>query len=175
MNELHKDGAQYSCAAWMFIPNVAASQKTVFCTTNAGGTQTVGVLIEVNGDQKPIMFVSRGVAGTALNITADNAVSVDAWHYFGWTVDENGGSASFFVVDGAPSQVSSSDTYNANYTGPSAGVAGEIPSIWARDSGVASNAPSGTRLGMMAMWQGTLITDANHDSIYNATKARFGL
>jgi hypothetical protein len=91
----------------------------------------------------------------------------------GVSVDENGGSVSFGYLNGAYNQVSSSNTFDASYTSPSAASATSAWNIGARGGGNAK-INNGWRLGMFALFP-TALTKANFDTLYTDIAARYGL
>ena len=169
---LHKDSAIFSVFAVVYRVAASSSVHTLFATKD-GSAGERGFLIEISTTDKLSIFGADGSA-TDINVASDTAIDLDAWNAIGWSITEGGGDASFFWDNGAYNQVSSSDTFDAAYTTPSASSAAGAGVIGARD-GPTAQAESGERIACLAIWQGTALTKANLDAIYAQIRGRFGI
>lgn len=169
MEALHKDNALFSLIASVYIPDAAV--HGVFGTMGTA-TTNIGVRLQFTTVEK-LQFIVAGGA-SALNKTTDNAVSAGAWHIIGLSIDEAGGSVSFFYTDGGYSQVSASNTFDAAYLSPSSSSATYTMQIGAAGNNGFPLANT-TRLGFLGIWQGTALSKANFDTLYASTKGRYGL
>lgn len=118
------------------------------------------------------MFTVNGIIAP-IDKFSDSGPTANAWNFAALSVNENGGATGgFFYLNGAYSQVASSDTFNPNYSS-SAASATEPVRIGRRGNQEAD--ATGHRVDIVAAWEGTVLSKANLDSIYNDTKGRYGL
>lgn len=161
MDNLHQDGATFTVFA---VGTPDADASSYMFASESGGTQTgFSFVIQLDGD---LNFRIRNGSSTEAEKTTDagDALSVGNLHGVALSINENGGDVSFFWADGAPMQVGSSNTFDAVYTSPSAGSAAFTPTLMGANGG----GPNGTQLACVAIWEGTVLTDANLDSIWTA-------
>jgi hypothetical protein len=172
MNNLHKNSAKFSIASWVRTPNAGSHQR--FIGTNAGADTNIGVHFQIQSNEVVSIYITAGGGATAMSFASDDAVSVDTWHFLGVSVDEaTGAGGGFLYLDGAYLQVGSADTFDATYTSPTTSDATYTMEIGA--GGNAAGAVVNTfRIALVAMWEGSVITSANFDSIYAQTRGRFG-
>ncbi len=114
-------------------------------------------------------FVIRKTGVTVLNIESDDLVLANTIYFFALSVNE-AGSTGFLYRDGAFSQVSASNTFNASYPSPG-GSAGH----WGISrSDAHSEMSTGSRIYMTAAWD-TALSKVQLDGLFNEVKNRFGL
>ncbi len=171
METLHKNNAVFTIIHWFYKVSDSNIRSHVG-TLNSGGT---GMDFEHSaGDRITIAIFDDAGNATVLDVTADvgSAISNDSWHFVAVSLDEpTGAGGSFFYLDGAIAQVSSSDKFDATYSSPSTSGSNEMQ-IGAGGFNN-QNFISGTRSAELAIWQGTALTEANLDAIYANTLARF--
>jgi hypothetical protein len=158
MNNLHKDNARFSVAAWVNLPNTPDNQY-ILSTDNGGGPGIY--LLADNG------HAFLGVLGSALAFASDNVIVVGGagWAFVGLSVNEPGNSC-IWNVRGTPS--SGTCTYSA----PSSASASDTMRIGYRAGGVLSN---GSRIANLAVWEGTSLTAAQLAAMFTATRGKFGV
>lgn len=169
MNALHKDSAAFSVLCFVYVPNTS-SDNTIFGTTATTAVTGIGTMLLLDSSERPRFLVANGSSFSS-NITG-TALSV-GWHVLGLSVDEAAG-AGFLYADGAYNQVSSSDTFTATYSSPSASNASGVMSILSVGNEQAL-ADSGTKIAGLAIWQGAALTKGNFDAIYSQVRGRYGL
>jgi hypothetical protein len=168
MNNIHHDGKIMS-----FIV-VGYSPLTVdggwFATQT--GTSAGCYFHSTGGNKQQINIQKAGVATLAR--TSDAAMTANAWHFTAHSVDDpSGADAGFLYIDGDYNQVGASDTWDSTYTSPGTGSpAGMRLGSYANAT---SPAASGTRLAVMAFWDGVVLSKANMDTLYAAIGPRFSL
>ena len=164
METLHKNGAIFSAVMFYY-----SSGDAYLLGTDA----FTGTGICINIDTAINVAVSNA-STPVLEKSSDTELETGRWHMVGISITENGGaSGGFFYADGDYSQVAASDTWNPNYTSPSAGAASNPMRV---GLGIyAGKNDSGTRVSCLAVWQGTALTKANMDTIWSAMRGRFGI
>lgn len=164
METLHKNAAVFSVVMFFYSPGTSFS----FSTDTGTGTG-----IYVTSSSNIAVDVSNA-GSSSFSKTSDAAVGASNWHMIGVSISENAGAAGgFFYKDGAYAQSGSSDTWNPNYTSPSAGSSSQPMRLGF--GALADKNDSGTRLSSLAVWQGTALTKANMDTIWAAMRGRFGI
>lgn len=159
-DSLHQDNAAWWAAFAVYF--TSSSGGELFTTTGGGeqGTQ-IGLT-----SMKPSIIIRRTGGSSALSATADIALSNNAWHVVGFSINE-ASALGFLYVDGVYAQVSSADTFNATYSSPSGGTI----QFWPR---IPNTPPSGTRIAWAAFGKG-YITKAQMDVETVSIRARLGL
>ena len=176
-NTLHKDGAIYTACMWCYVPSGAPSGEGHFpmwSTASAGWV--LGFLYRLSGmKQNGICGISATTGPLAFDKTSDSAMSYDAWHFCGISIDEPTGSGGgFYYLDGDYDQVGSADTFDATYSSPTSSDAYNRLSIGIGSASTDQGVPDqGSRCGCGAFWQGTAYAKSTFDSIYETTKGRF--
>jgi hypothetical protein len=165
MQTLHKDGALFSFAAWMFAP--AAGTLKVF-GTNAGQNANIGLCssLSVSGSTSALLHVSNGASEVGSLVKATGVSVASSWVFIGIAVDETAQTVRYRVNDVSGSQA-------IVYTGPSAASATYTMELLT-EGNATDIVPSGTRMNSLAMWQGTALTADNLTTIYNTTRSKFG-
>ena len=167
MQTLHKNGAVFS-AVWFYYKG-ATNNATIIGTNN---TLNTGIELSTGGSIVQMVVLNAGALGVL--VQSDAAITTNGWHMVGVSVTENGGaSGAFFYVDGGYAQVSGVDTWNPNYTSPSAGNAGNTMTLCSLPA--TNFYPSANKLSCLAVWQGTALTKANMDTIWAAMRGKFGI
>lgn len=169
-NAIHKNNAIFAICGFVYFGG-SASMALMATRTNAG-SETGFLFGRTGADVLRLDVLSGG--SLARRVDTDNTVSSSAWHFIAVRVDEAAGTG-FFYVDGAYSQVSSSDTFTATYSSPATGAASGTLEIGAYGGGGAFPLPNNSRLGPVALWEGTAPTKANLDDIWDATRDFYGL
>lgn len=166
MNNLHKDNAKFTAAFWLYVADVpGGSEGNLFGTCNAAVVNGVKLLLD--SAQTPVFVVYSSTA--LVYVAAAAAVSIGAWHFIAFSLDESvGTNGAFFLVDQAVSYA------NSTYTNPSTGNAAYTMEIGASGN-AAYPLPNGSYLAEVAMWEGRALTPSELAMLYFKTKGRFGL
>jgi hypothetical protein len=165
MNRLHKDNAAFTIAMWVHLSSVSSIRVfgTAAATTEVGiywGTTAGGLLNHV---------VVNGSGTAARSFNGGTAVPTDEWAFLAWSLNEATG------ANGASSYVNGAETLaTSTYTSPSASDATYSTKIGANGS-VSGRLPSGSRMAAAIAWEGVALSKAQLDSIYSATRGRFGV
>lgn len=161
MDALHKDNAKFSMVGWFRLVN---SVTTIFGNSDAVPGVTVG--LEPATDTLSFI-VYRPPAFPAFSETI--SINVPTGDVFvGVRVDEAANTWAAVVNGTAVTGAS------CTYSSPSSAAAGGRMGIGDNGGGL-SRAPSGTRVYAFAMYEQTALTTTQMISIYNASKAKFGL
>jgi hypothetical protein len=169
MNNLHKDNAIFSAAAWVYVVNVAAGNDgSVFGTCDHAVTNGVKFILDEN--ELPYIAV-WSTTGSVLISGTGTSLGLNAWHFMSVSLDEAvGANGGRFVIDGTTT------TFTSTYTSPGTGAAGYTMEIGAGGNAAAAGMmPSGTRMGMLAIWEGAVLTQTQLLALYQATRGRFGV
>jgi len=179
MNALHLNGAIYSVMTWMYLTGASANYQ-IFMTSLASldhGMQWG--LNSGGGGNAPQFNVVRGnsPSGKALQVELGSAIPGPGWVFVGVSIDEPTGSGGgFFYANGDYNQYSGADTFDATYASPSTADATTRPHIGSTGYTSPSFDPDGTRYAITAVWQGgTPLTKGNYDSVWSASRDRFGV
>lgn len=165
-SEFHKDNSLFSMGVVVYSPFTGVQGLV---GTNANVTASHGVEFYITATDKMSIFVTNGGGTAALDITADSALTANAWQFAGITIDEAG--SGFFYQNGAYNTVGASNTWVDNYSSPSSSAASNTIEIGAVGN-AALPMESGSRIAMAFIFQGATLTKANFDSIYAAIKSK---
>lgn len=171
MDNIHQDNALFTIAFWVFSPDPVTGDGVA--GTIAGSAVNTGFeMVTVSG--APGFRVTTGGSDVLANKQADSAMTAGAWNFVAISIDEaTGAGGGFHYLNGAYNQVSSSDTFDATYTGPSAGSA-----TYTLELGAAGNnnnvLGSGHRFGGVFIWEGQALSKAQLDNVFAQTN-RYGI
>lgn len=170
MSAIHQDSAKYTMLFWVYLGSA----------TNPGSLAGTG-----NNNSLGSNFDFRFVVTTALvrlrihnttgsaakDLTTAAAMPIGAWAFVALTLDETVG------ANGAAIIINSTvELFNSTYTSPSAAAADYPMQISGRgQTTIVNPLASGSRMGGVAMWQGTALTTAQLAAIYTATRGRYGV
>lgn len=176
IENLHKDNAAFTIAAWTYSPTMTADVGIFGTTTGAGSARGMYLAFPRNtgspAGNRYQFFCGNG-SSAAINIVSDQAgASINTWYFRALSYNE-ATPLGFLVQNDAYIQVSGANTFATAYTSPSASAASQVAEIAAVGGG-SLRMSSGSRMAMFALWGGTALSKANLDAIYNATKGRFG-
>lgn len=178
---IHKDGALWAYLALIYGPSSWGANDAIIGTGGdlAAGNGVGFAALGGTGAGKIGLRVANG-SGQVIGAYPDVALGTSQWLIVGGGIDEATGAAGgFFYLNGAYRQVSSTDTFNATYSSPSAGSAAQKLQFGAAGNGALPMA-SGSRLAALAIWSGVARTKAHLDAVYGASpatglRARVGL
>lgn len=170
LNTIHKDNAAYSIVMFYYAMSSAGEQSIL---SNYGVIDADdGWAFRLNNNY-PNIYVSKSGSAT-LNKTGDTTANANAWNMMGVSVDEaTGAGGGFHYLNGSYNQVSASNTFNATYSSPSTNSSDQLRMFQNTDTG--HKCVSGSRLAILGIWQGTVLTKANMDSIWTELGGRFSL
>ena len=175
MDNLFHDNADWAFLCWYWpSSNTPTTTNVIFDTTGdvSGSNGVFSDFTGASGNRLRLLVQKTGA--TPLSVTADDvSLPLDQWHFVGARISEAGGAgASFFYRDGGYWQVSAADTFNGAYTAPGVGASNDTMHLLASGD-QAFAAANGTRIAMLAMFEGGGLTKANFDAIYDATNRSF--
>ena len=166
MQNIHKDGAKFTLAAWVNIPSTG-----VACAIAATANSGTGIGFELRGTtSRAVQLIIGNGAGAALSIAGSNGDIGDAvWSFVAASVDEAVGSNGAFTYANGVATLATS-----TYASPSASNADGTFTIGSEpDGGVP--VPNLSRIGMFAAWEGRALSAGELNAIYMATRDRFGV
>jgi len=162
--ELEAVGAVY-ISGWP--PSDANNRTSIRRTTECSCFH--GLNYRLTSTKQDLTIVSSGFTARI----ADTALTTGEWHCIGCSLDEaTGAGGGFLYLDGNYDQVGSSNTWDATMSSPSTTAATPF-GIGARPNGI-QDLPANTRIGGVMIWEGEALTKAEMDTIFNATRKRFG-
>ncbi len=165
MQNIHKDNAKYTFVAWIYA--VTGSNNIVM--GNNGGTSGSGTGFHFGtpSTNNVTMRCANGVGTSALLKNSVATVTNAAWNFIAASVDE-ATATGYFQCNGAQ------ETFSSTYLTPSAGSASFTTEIGARGN-ANSPMPNGSRIAMVAAWEGVALSQAQINSIFQATRGSFGV
>ena len=163
MQNLHKDSAVLSFAAWVYFGSVGSTQGifgTVGATTNTG--------FRISASSSPALALRVANAGaTVLNTETSFLLSATTWTFVAISFDEAAQVLIMRVAGG-------SEVDTQSYSSPASGNATFTAQIGSAGN-AANRLSANSRIGMVAMWEGTALTEWQLEQIYNKTRRRFGV
>jgi hypothetical protein len=174
MQNLHKNNAAFTLFAVVWIGTGSTAQG-IFGNCR-GSTSNIGIELLVNTSNQLAFQCMKGGSPASLTATADGtALTTGAFHAVAVSINEAAGAGGgFFWIDGAYSQVSAADTFNATYTTPSASSATFTSEIGARGDAL-QPLTANSRVPAFAAWEGTALSKANLDTLFALLRSRWGL
>lgn len=165
INNLHKDGAKFTAAVWMYP--IAGANNAFF--GNCGTTATdIGIRIHCAPTSGVIVcVVLNGSGSAAANVSRNQGVTTATWQFLAASADETAAVIRFVRND-------ASGTTAFTYTSPSASDATYVMDIGSMGNAV-QPMPSTSRLAMIAIWEGVTLTAGQLNLIYQRTRRRFGV
>lgn len=165
MENLHKDGAVFSAAGWVWPGSLSAIAG--ICGTR-GTVGVIGATLRITTGGALHWFVTDGGATVKSVVTASGEMPANAWCFFGVSIDETVGTNGIILFTNAGATLN-----NSAYGSPSAAAASNGFNIGASGGGGAP-LTSNSRLGMIAAWD-IALTQSDLADIFNATRGRYGV
>lgn len=162
MNNLHKNNALFTLLFWVWLPSPASLQVLVSTTSNITGT-TIGLGMYVTSSL--LEMKSLNGSATALQRQGTLTIPSSQWAMLALTIDE-ANSISRMTVNATTEQFSDS------YTSPSASNAAKVMTIGTDGSFPLTNT---SRIAAFTAWEGTALTAAQLNLIYQETRGAFGV
>lgn len=171
MNNLHKNNALFTIAAWAFIPaTIAPDPVSIICGTSGGSASKTGVSLYAWEDDNTLgaaAYNSAGGTTVARSFQSTGTVSRGAWNFLAISVDEAG--------DAATMQVNATQSsHSASYSSPSAGSATHTLRL-ADDGNANFAAAAGFRMQQIAAWEGVALSAVQLSGLFQATRGKFGV
>ena len=175
MNDMHKDNATWTMCIWMY--RTTDSDNAFACTSSAhpqvgincyqdGATPGRINLAITNGSDYTLSSSTRTSDGGGLEL--------DEWQMVSVSLNEATGSGGVIIqVNDAGG--ATSNTFDSSFSSPSTSASTQQFQLGAFFSGPSVRMKSGGRYGGFFVWGGTALSAANITSVFNATKARWGI
>ena len=164
MQDMHKDNAQWTFMAWIYMTS-ALSMAFLGDAGTSGGRNGVSIRSASGSFQ-----LSVTNAGSSVQLlTFGTAMPLNAWQFIAVSQNELDASTGLHMRDGG-----NSFTGNGTYTSPSAANATATMEIGARGNGGEIVNP-GTRFGMVSLHAGGFLTAGQIDNVYQRTRLRYGV
>ncbi len=164
MNNLHKDGAQFTVLAWVYLTSlgVAGASPAIFGTL--GNSSLNGVQYQLIGGTG-VQRLQVGNGSAVQSLSAGSAIGLNGWHLVGLSISENAGaSGGQFYLDGAVTGAA----FDPSYTTPSAANASFTMQVAAEGASLRPLGLNGAaRIAFIAIWEGTTLSASQIASIYN--------
>lgn len=168
MNNLHKNNARSAGFAWVYITS-SGGNKSIFGTNGGVPGANIGVHFIVGATMN---LIYRSINTTIPNsLDRDWAASIptNQWVFLAYNHNEGGGAGqSFLYFDGT------TDTFDGAVPVPSASDATYTMQVGARGNNNGA-AASGSRIGMLGIWEGGNLTVSQFNQIRAMTRGRFGV
>lgn len=164
MNNIHKDNAKFSLAAWVHM----AGTNAYLVGNNNNTTTNPGFCWRLIWDTSMVFSVTTG-SGTALTATWTTTLPrVGQWLFVGLAVDEATATGLMYLND-------NTNSFTSTYTTPSASASTQTFTLGHIGGNSAAGSTVGTRFAGFMGWDGQALTAANFQTIFNATRGRFGV
>lgn len=170
-DSIHKASAKFTLMAWFYCGNTTAGQGLIGDNGNAAAT---GFQWLVKATRIVQLYVGNG-ASVVNSTNADTAINNNAWNFIAVSLDATvGAGGGFHYLNGSYNQVSAANTFDSTYSSPSAGGAAQTVEVTGNGND-AVPLLSGSRQPVTVAIQGTALSKANVDSVFAATRGRFGI
>jgi len=171
MNDWNQAGSVFSFATWWYFTTDANVVRFIVTLNGSGLAGLSWGFGEGANDRKQFVSVQAGHGG-AIGTTDAN---INAWNFLGLSFDSvTGSGGGFHYLNGAYNQVSSSDTWDATLSGPTASSHTAWGKFCYAEGNAGTFSPSGTRCAGTMAWD-VALTKANFDTLWAVQKLRFGL
>ena len=164
MNNLHKNGAQYSVMAWVQYASVASAG---FMGTNGNSAAKIGMSMGMSGAGKLFASATNGSGVNAMQNISAASIPTGQWAFLSTSVDE-AAALHRLGINGT------FETFDGTYLSPSASNATEVMQIGARGNNQVP-LPNTSRAAGVAMWEGVVLTEIQMSALFEATRSRFGV
>lgn len=164
MDAMHKDSAQFSIAAWIRFPLATGVISASLGDDLGGSGPGIQIVVTATAFGAPPAQVTVRIAhtsGYALQQDCATTLSRQAWHFVGISVDESGNTLRFNIDGTATSHACTYSTPAATgapgpyYIGNALGVAVDIANY--------------------SVWQARALSAAELQSLFQATRGKFGI
>lgn len=167
MQNIHKDNARYTFISWIY-PITGVNNMIIGNNGGTSGSGGIGFQFGTPSTDNVTMRIGSNVAPlTVMNKNSVTTVSNAAWHFIAASVDEATGTGYF-------QKNTVQETFVSTYNTPSAGSATYTTEVGARGN-ANSPMPNGSRVASLAAWEGVFLSQAQIDSIFQATRGTFGV
>lgn len=174
VNNLHKDGALFTLIEWVWP--VAGTTNRLFCTGTPQSTN-VGVLTFLASGGNANYAVCRATSGSFAiqsSLALTHPWTGARWNMVSYAIGENDGATGSWVGNNNAAGDYAFNTFNANLSSPSSANASGIAEIGSSGNGDVPM-PSGSRVGMFALWEGVKLAQTDIQRIFDATREIYGV
>lgn len=170
MNNIHKDGATWAFAVWLYVASLPGSAAVLFGNDDSTATNVgVSVFIRAAGTLRVAVANANGLASGALVLTSSATVNTNAWNFLACQIDESAGTGFLQVNETQEDQTTT-------YTSPSGSNATRTLEIGRDGTGSPGGTlPNSYRMASFSMWEATVPTKSQVLSLQGVTKVKFGL
>lgn len=166
---LHRAGGAWSVIAGV-MPVIGAGQCGI-CGNNGNAATDIGMSFYLTSDRTLHAIVSNGSGTAAMSKIADAALSADAPHMVGVSV--NGAGTGFMWADSSYMQVGAADTFGSTYLNASTTSATYTFEIGAAGNGLAPFTSTGRMY--FALVFDSALTKGQMDSFFGVTRSKYGI
>jgi hypothetical protein len=160
-NNLHKDNAIFTLAAWVYFAGGVGIQGIISTLSSGGDT---GLALRFITNQ--LQFVVLNSSSNVLN-GSRGGLSLNAWHFVAFSMNEAANSR-ILMVDGSQTAAS------ATYSSPSSGNATGTLTIGSQ-GGANQMIENGGRVGSALIWEGRDLNAGELKALFLATRGKFGI
>lgn len=162
MHNLHKANAKWTVLFWWYAGSTGA-KCSLFDTYGPGPIGTAFQFSSSAANKYEVFIVNTSIVMSNVGPT----VPATTWHMIALSVDAAAGaSGGLWMLNDTPT------TFNATYTSPSASNSSGTLQIGV-ENGI-TIIPNGSRMAMVAAWEGRALTQAELTVVYRLTKSRLG-
>lgn len=166
MNNIHKNNAVFTLCAWVDFGGTGTNSG--ICGNNTGGI-TVGFHWRKATGESPMFVVTNGT-GSVISVTmVADVAAAGTYTFLAISLTEATGASGCFMQC-----QSTVETFTSTYTSPSAAAAGFTLDIGCGGNG-SMRLPNNSRMSSFAAWEGTALSQASVNNIFNATRGRHGV
>lgn len=170
MNNLHKDGATWAFAFWLYVAALPGSAAVLFGNDDSTATNVgVSVFVRAAGTLRVAVANANGLASGALVLTSSASVNTNAWNFLACQINESAGTG-FLQVNGAQ------EDQATTYSSPSSSSATRTLEIGRDGTGSPGGTlPSAYRISSCSMWESAAPAKNQMLSLQVASKGKLGL
>ncbi|TIX10905.1 MAG: hypothetical protein E5V41_28065 [Mesorhizobium sp.] len=166
MTNIHKDNAKWTVAIWAWYGSAASNG---IGGTSGNNVASVGFHFGMSGGQKWFAAINNGSGVVALQNIMVATLATGSWVFAVSSLDEAVGANGHILGVN-----STFELFSSTYSSPSAAGATNTMQIGSRGNAQVPLVNT-SRMAAMAMWEGTALTQAQLDGIFQATRKRFGV
>lgn len=169
VNNIHKAGAVYTIAQWVYLNGISSLSQNFACIGDSQVSPTEdGIGFLFASSIVTLLKMNLYLGSTIYNKDTTTSSTNNTWNFIAVSVNISTGVVTFNLNGTA-------ETYTSQtYQSPFSVSASATLQIGAAGNGTFPE-HSGNRVAEVAMWGGTALSSANLISLYNATRARFGV
>ncbi|RWX60142.1 hypothetical protein EN780_32790 [Mesorhizobium sp. M4B.F.Ca.ET.089.01.1.1] len=166
MTNIHKDNAKWTVAIWAWYGSAASNG---IGGTSGNNVASVGFHFGMSGGQRWFAAINNGSGVVALQNIMVATLATGSWVFAVSSLDEAVGANGHILGVN-----STFELFSSTYSSPSAAGATNTMQIGSRGNAQVPLVNT-SRMAAMAIWEGTALTQAQLDGIFQATRKRFGV